>query len=45
MVDGDGASWTAWVADNAWTPAMFTDAAITQLSTFGAQVKSWLAAH
>jgi len=43
-VDGGGASWTAWVTDNAWTPAMFTDRAITMLSTFGAQVKSWLAA-
>jgi hypothetical protein len=43
-VDGDGASWTAWVTDNSWAPAMFTDQAITMLSTFGTQVKSWLAA-
>jgi hypothetical protein len=43
-LDGDGASWTAWVTDNSWAPAMFTDAGITTLSTFGTQVKSWLAA-
>jgi hypothetical protein len=43
-VDGDGASWTAWVTDNAWTPSIFTDANLTALSTFGMQVKSWLAA-
>ena len=45
VVDQDGASWTAWVADNAWTPAMFTDPAITQLSPFGMLVQSWQAAH
>jgi hypothetical protein len=43
-VDSDGASWTAWVTDNSWAPAMFTDGAITMLNTFGMQVKSWLAA-
>jgi endoglucanase len=43
-LDGDGASWTAWVTDNSWAPAMFTDGAITMLNTFGMQVKSWLAA-
>ena len=43
-VDGDGASWTAWVTDNSWAPPMFTDRAITMLSGFGMQVKSWLAA-
>jgi hypothetical protein len=43
-LDGDGASWTAWVTDNAWSPTMFSDAAITVLTTFGTQVKTWLAA-
>ena len=43
-LDGDGASWTAWVTDNSWAPAMFSDASITTLNTFGTQVKSWLSA-
>ena len=44
FVDGAGVSWTAWVTDNAWTPSIFTDANLTQLSTFGTLVQSWLAA-
>ena len=24
-IDGNGASWTAWVTDNAWTPSMLCD--------------------
>jgi endoglucanase len=44
FVDGSGASWTAWVTDNAWTPSIFTDANLTQLSTFGTLVQTWLAA-
>jgi len=44
FVDGTGASWTAWVTDNAWTPSIFTDANLTQLSTFGTLVQTWLAA-
>ncbi|HZU81840.1 MAG TPA: cellulase family glycosylhydrolase [Polyangiaceae bacterium] len=44
VIDGDGASWTAWVTDNAWQPNMFTDTAITQLTDFGTLVQSWLAA-
>jgi endoglucanase len=44
VVDGNGASWTAWVTDNSWTPNMFSDSAITQLTDFGQLVKSWLAA-
>ena len=44
FVDNSGASWTAWVTDNAWTPTMFTDANITQLTNFGTLVKTWLAA-
>jgi len=43
-VDGDGASWTAWVTDNSWTPSIFADANLTTLTTFGMQVKTWLAA-
>ncbi len=43
-IDSEGASWTAWVTDNAWTPSMFSDSAITQRTTFRTQVKTWLAA-
>ena len=43
-VDGNGASWTAWVTDNAWTPAMFADSSLTTLTNFGMLAKSWLAA-
>jgi len=42
-VDANGASWTAWVTDNAWTPSMFADANLTTLTNFGSLVKSWLA--
>lgn len=45
VVDGDGASWTAWVADNAWTPSLFADPGLTQLTNFGMLVQGWLAAH
>jgi hypothetical protein len=41
-LDGDGASWTAWVTDNAWTPNVFTDSSLTTLTRFGMLVKSWL---
>jgi hypothetical protein len=44
FVDNSGASWTAWVTDNAWTPSMFSDTGLTQLTNFGSLVKSWLAA-
>jgi hypothetical protein len=44
VVDGNGGSWTAWISDNSWTPNMFSDSAITQLTDFGKLVKSWLAA-
>ena len=43
-VNGDGASWTAWVTDNAWTPQIFADINLTTLTNFGMLVKSWLAA-
>lgn len=42
-LDGNGASWTAWVTDNAWAPSMFADSALTQLTDFGTLVQSWLA--
>ncbi|HWA76049.1 MAG TPA: glycoside hydrolase family 5 protein [Polyangiaceae bacterium] len=44
FVNNSGASWTAWVTDNAWTPSMFSDKGMTQLTHFGSLVKSWLAA-
>ena len=42
-INGNGASWTAWVTDNSWVPNMFSDSGLTQLTDFGALVKSWLA--
>ena len=42
--NGDGASWTAWVTDNAWTPQIFADSSLTTLTDFGMLAKSWLAA-
>jgi len=44
LVNGNGGSWTAWVADNSWTPNMFSDSAISPLTDFGKLVNSWLAA-
>jgi endoglucanase len=44
LVDGNGASWTAWVTDNSWTPNMFSSSAITTLTDFGTLVKNWLSA-
>jgi endoglucanase len=41
-VDGNGASWTAWVADPAWGPPMFTNDA-GGLTDFGTAVQTWLA--
>jgi hypothetical protein len=43
-VDGNGASWTGWVTDNAWTPNVFADSSLTTLTSFGTLVKTWLAA-
>jgi hypothetical protein len=42
-LDGNGASWTAWVTDNAWTPSMFSDMSLTTLTDFGSLAKAWLA--
>jgi hypothetical protein len=44
FIDESGASWTAWVTDNAWTPSMFADNTLTGLTDFGSLAKSWLAA-
>jgi len=44
FIDGSGASWTSWVTDNAWTPSMFSNSALTSLTDFGSLTKSWLAA-
>jgi endoglucanase len=44
LVDANGGSWTAWVTDNSWTPNIFSDAALTQLTDFGTLAKTWLAA-
>jgi hypothetical protein len=42
--DGNGASWTAWVTDNGWTPSIFSDSNLMTLTGFGTLVKTWLAA-
>jgi endoglucanase len=44
LVDSNGASWTAWVTDNSWTPSIFSNSGLTQLTDFGTLVKNWLAA-
>jgi len=44
LVDSDGASWTAWVTDNAWTPSIFADDSLTTLTDFGMLVHDWLGA-
>jgi hypothetical protein len=33
------------VTDNAWTPKMFSDTALTQLTDVGTLTKSWLASR
>ena len=41
-VDGNGASWTAWVTDNGWAPPMFADQGLNTLTDFGTNAKQWL---
>jgi aryl-phospho-beta-D-glucosidase BglC (GH1 family) len=41
FVNGNGASWTAWVADPSWGPPMFQKT--TGLTDFGTFVQNWLA--
>jgi hypothetical protein len=43
LVDADGASWSAWVADGSWTPNLFTNQSLSSLSPFGMFTASWLA--
>jgi hypothetical protein len=43
IVDGNGASWTAWVADKDWSPQIYA-ADGASLTDFGTLVKSWFAA-
>jgi len=42
LVTANGASWTAWVTDNSWTPSLFTDNTFTTLTDFGTVVRDWL---
>jgi hypothetical protein len=44
LMDSNGASWTAWIDDNGWTPPIFSDSTFTSLTSFGTVVKNWLAA-
>ena len=41
-LNGDGASWTAWVADASWGPPMFSKTTSSGLTSFGSLVKTWL---
>lgn len=43
LVDANGASWSAWVADGSWTPNLFTNQMLSSLSPFGTFTASWLA--
>ncbi|HTQ04265.1 MAG TPA: cellulase family glycosylhydrolase [Polyangiaceae bacterium] len=42
IVDGNGASWSAWVADGSWTPPLFANQALSSLSAFGMFTATWL---
>lgn len=42
-INGNGASWTAWVADPSWGPPMFMTGG-SGLTEFGTFVQAWLAA-
>lgn len=43
-LDGKGVSWTAWVADEQWSPPLYGTSASMPLTDFGTLVKGWLAA-
>jgi hypothetical protein len=45
VIDANGASFTAWVTDNAWTPSMFANTTLTSLTDFGMLVQGWLASN
>jgi hypothetical protein len=42
FINGNGASWTAWVADPSWGPPMFSTTAASGLTDFGTFVQAWL---
>lgn len=44
FINGNGASWTAWVANPSWGPPMFSTTSGTGLTDFGTFVQTWLAA-
>jgi hypothetical protein len=43
LVDMNGASWSAWVADGSWTPNLFADKTLGSLSAYGMFTATWLA--
>jgi len=43
IVDANGASFSAWVADGSWSPALFSNQMLSSLSPFGTFTASWLA--
>lgn len=42
IVDANGASWSAWVADGSWTPPLFANQMLSSLSAFGMFTATWL---
>ncbi|HEV8550743.1 MAG TPA: cellulase family glycosylhydrolase [Polyangiaceae bacterium] len=44
LLDMNGSSWSAWVADSSWTPNLFADMALSSLTPFGTLTATWLTA-
>jgi hypothetical protein len=44
FINGNGASWSAWVADPSWGPPMFNGNIPPGLTDFGTFVQGWLSA-
>jgi hypothetical protein len=42
VIDGNGASWSAWVTDHEWTPNLFASADFGMLTDFGEKTRTWL---
>jgi len=42
IVDANGASWSAWVADGSWSPPLFGDKMLSSLSAYGMFTATWL---
>lgn len=42
IVDANGASWSAWVADGSWSPPLFGDKMLGSLSAYGMFTATWL---